>query len=105
MNKNTDYLERGKRRIPGLTQLLSKRPDQFAPGLWPTYFSKSNGTVVWDLDGCQYIDMSISGIGANILGYCDLDVDAAVIQCIQSGISNGYPLANCGGWPKICLAS
>jgi glutamate-1-semialdehyde 2,1-aminomutase len=87
MTKNADYLERGKRRIPGLTQLLSKRPDQFAPGVWPTYFSKASGTVVWDLDGCQYIDMSISGIGANILGYCDPDVDAAVMQCVQSGNS------------------
>ena len=87
MTKNADYLERGKRRIPGLTQLLSKRPDQFAPGVWPTYFSKASGTVVWDLDGCRYIDMSISGIGANIMGYCDPDVDAAVIQCVQSGNS------------------
>ena len=87
MTKNSDYLERGKHRIPGLTQLLSKRPDQFAPGVWPTYFSKASGTLVWDLDGCKYIDMSISGIGANILGYCDPDVDAAVIQCVQSGNS------------------
>lgn len=88
MSKNTEYLERGMRRIPGLTQLLSKRPDQFAPGLWPTYFSKANGTDVWDLDGCKYLDMSISGIGANILGYCDPEVDAAVIKCVQTGNSS-----------------
>ena len=87
MTKNTDYIARGKLRIPGLTQLLSKRPDQFAPGVWPTYFSKASGTLVWDLDNCQFIDMSISGIGANILGYCDPDVDAAVIKCVQSGNS------------------
>ncbi|MBI2770097.1 MAG: aminotransferase class III-fold pyridoxal phosphate-dependent enzyme [Burkholderiales bacterium] len=88
MSLTNDYLERGKRRIPGLTQLLSKRPDQFAPGLWPTYFSKARGTEVWDLDGRRYIDMSISGIGANILGYCDPEVDAAVMQCVQSGNSS-----------------
>lgn len=87
MTNNADYLERGKHRITGLTQLLSKRPDQFAPGVWPTYFKKAKGTLVWDLDDCQYIDMSISGIGANILGYCDSDVDAAVIKCVQSGNS------------------
>jgi glutamate-1-semialdehyde 2,1-aminomutase len=85
--KNSEFLARGKNRIPGLTQLLSKRPDQFAPELWPTYFSKASGTFVWDLDGCKYTDMSISGIGANILGYCDPDVDAAVIRCVQSGNS------------------
>jgi glutamate-1-semialdehyde 2,1-aminomutase len=88
MSRNTEYLERGKRRIPGLTQLLSKRPDQFAPGVWPTYFSKAHGTEVWDLDGRKYTDMSISGIGANILGYCDPDVDAAVMQCVRDGNSS-----------------
>jgi len=87
LSKNKDYLDRGKRRISGLTQLLSKRPDQFAPGVWPTYFSKAHGTEVWDLDGNKYIDMSISGIGANILGYCDPDVDAAVMDCVRSGNS------------------
>jgi glutamate-1-semialdehyde aminotransferase len=88
MSRNKEYFERAKRRIPGLTQLLSKRPDQFAPDLWPTYFSKAEGTYVWDLDGCKYIDMSISGIGANVLGYCDPDVDAAVMRCVGNGNSS-----------------
>ncbi|PKO41828.1 MAG: aminotransferase class III [Betaproteobacteria bacterium HGW-Betaproteobacteria-3] len=88
MSRTDEYIARGKHRIPGLTQLLSKRPDQFAPGVWPTYFSKASGTRVWDLDGREYLDMSISGIGANILGYCDPDVDAAVIKCVQSGNSS-----------------
>lgn len=87
MSRNDEYLLRGKRCIPGLTQLLSKRPDQFAPGVWPTYFSKAVGTEVWDLDGRKYVDMSISGIGANVLGYCDPEVDAAVIQCVRDGNS------------------
>ncbi len=63
--------ERAKRVIPGMTQLLSKRPDMFSLGVWPGYFSKANGVHVWDLDGNKYIDMSISGIGANVLGYAD----------------------------------
>lgn len=87
MTKNSDYYSRGKRYIAGLTQLLSKRPDQFAPEVWPTYFSKARGTLVWDLDDIRYIDMSISGIGANVLGYCDSDVDIAVINSIRSGNS------------------
>ena len=80
--------ERAKERIPGMTQLLSKRPDMFAPGVWPGYYSKAKGAEVWDLDGNRYIDMSIAGIGANILGYADDEVDAAVHEAINLGTSS-----------------
>ena len=79
--------EKGKKLIPGLSQLLSKRPDQFAPGVWPGYFSKASGVEVWDVDGNKYVDMSIGGIGANVLGYGDPDVDAAVRAAIDGGTS------------------
>ena len=79
--------ERGKRCIPGMTQLLSKRPDMFSLGIWPAYYSEAKGAEVWDLDGNRYIDMSISGIGANVLGYADPDVDAAVKEAIDRGTS------------------
>jgi glutamate-1-semialdehyde 2,1-aminomutase len=85
--KSFNLQERAKNRIPGMTGLLSKRPDQFAPGAWPGYFSKAKGVEVWDLDGNRYIDMSISGIGANVLGYADSDVDTAVKKAIDSGTS------------------
>jgi len=79
---------RAKTRIPGMTQLLSKRPDMFAPGAWPGYFKKSQGAEVWDLDNNHYLDMSISGIGANILGYADPDVNRAVIKAVELGTSS-----------------
>ena len=79
--------ERAKKVIPGMTQLLSKRPDMFSLGVWPGYFSKAKGVEVWDLDGNKYIDMSISGIGTNVLGYADPDVDAAVQKAIANGTS------------------
>ena len=79
---------RAKRRIPGMTQLLSKRPDMFSLGVWPGYFNKAEGARVWDLDGNQYTDMSIAGIGANVLGYADPDVDDAVKKVIDAGISS-----------------
>ena len=60
----------------------------FAPGVWPGYYSKAKGVEVWDLDGNNYIDMSIAGIGANVLGYADPDVNAAVIESIDSGSSS-----------------
>jgi len=79
---------RAQARIPGMTQLLSKRPDRFAPGVWPGYFSRARGVEVWDLDGNRYVDMSIGGIGATVLGYADPDVDAAVRAAIDAGTSS-----------------
>ena len=37
--------------IPGGNQLLSKRPEMFLPNLWPSYYKKSKGINVWDLNG------------------------------------------------------
>lgn len=80
--------KRAKRLIPGGTQLLSKRPEMFAPNVWPAYYKKAKGCRVWDLDNNEYIDMSIMGIGANILGYADDDVDRSVIEAIKNGSSS-----------------
>ena len=79
--------DKAKKLIPGMTQLLSKRPDRFSMGIWPTYFKKAKGVEVWDLDDNRYIDMSMAGIGANILGYCDDDVNAAVLEAVNNGNS------------------
>ena len=93
MSKNQDLQTKARKRIPGGTQLLSKRPEMFAPGIWPGYYSKANGVEIWDLDHSHYIDMSISGIGANIFGYCDPDIDKAVISAIQKGNSTSLNCA------------
>ncbi|MEI7669379.1 MAG: aminotransferase class III-fold pyridoxal phosphate-dependent enzyme [Pseudomonadota bacterium] len=80
--------EQAKKFIPGKTQLLSKRPEMFAPGVWPGYYSKAKGQEVWDLDRNHYLDFSIAGIGANILGYADDYVDGKVIDKIRNGSSS-----------------
>jgi glutamate-1-semialdehyde 2,1-aminomutase len=77
--------KRAKHVIPGGNMLLSKRPEMFLPEQWPVYFSKAKGCKVWDLDGNEYIDMSIMGIGTNILGYGHPEVDAAVMQTVSAG--------------------
>ncbi|MGZ8394745.1 MAG: aminotransferase class III-fold pyridoxal phosphate-dependent enzyme [Nitrospira sp.] len=76
---------KGKKRIPGGTQLLSKRPEMFLPDQWPSYFSKAKGVEVWDLDGNRFIDMSHNSVGACILGAGDPDVDTAVKNAIEAG--------------------
>lgn len=77
--------EKAKSLIPGGTMLLSKRPEMFLPDNWPSYFSKSKGDKVWDLDGNQFTDMSIMGIGTNTLGYGHDEVDEAVMQTVING--------------------
>jgi glutamate-1-semialdehyde 2,1-aminomutase len=77
--------KRAKKVIPGGNMLLSKRPEMFLPEKWPAYFSKSKGCKVWDLDGNEYIDMSIMGIGTNTLGYGHPEVDEAVIKTVKDG--------------------
>ena len=85
MGTGQKLYKRAKRVIPGGNMLLSKRPEMFLPENWPAYFSKSQGCKVWDLDGKEYIDMSIMGIGTNILGYGHPEVDEAVRRTVQSG--------------------
>jgi|CXWL01.1.fsa_nt_gi glutamate-1-semialdehyde 2,1-aminomutase len=77
--------KRAKRVIPGGNMLLSKRAEMFLPDQWPAYFSKAKGCRVWDLDGREYIDMSIMGIGTNTLGYGHPEVDEAVRKTIDAG--------------------
>lgn len=77
--------KRAKQIIPGGSMLLSKRAEMFLPDQWPAYFSKSKGCKVWDLDGNEFIDMSIMGIGTNILGYGHQEVDDAVRKTIDAG--------------------
>lgn len=77
--------KRAKQIIPGGNMLLSKRAEMFLPDQWPAYFSKSKGCKVWDLDGKEYIDMCIMGIGTNTLGYGHPEVDDAVRKTIDAG--------------------
>ena len=80
-----DLYEYAKTRIPGGTQLLSKRPEMFLPDQWPAYFSKAKGCECWDLDGKHYYDMTTNGIGACLLGFADPDVSEAVKRRIDDG--------------------
>ena len=77
--------QRAKKVIPGGNMLLSKRPEMYLPDSWPAYFKKTQGCRVWDLDANEYIDMSLMGVGTNILGYSNQNVDAAVLQTVQDG--------------------
>ncbi len=85
MGKGQELYKKAKTMIPGGTSLLSKRPEQFLPENWPAYYSKSKGCRVWDLDGKEYIDCSMMGIGTNTLGYANEVVDEAVMKVVKDG--------------------
>ena len=85
MGKGQDLYKRAKQIIPGGTMLLSKRPEMFLPDHWPSYYEKANGCKITDLDGKEYIDMSIMGIGTNTLGYGNEKVDKAVMDVVGKG--------------------
>jgi len=82
-----------KKRIPGGTQLLSKRPENMCPNQWPPYYREARGCEIWDLDGRHYYDMSTNGIGACLLGFADPDVNDAVIRRVNLGSASTLNLA------------
>ena len=77
--------KRAKQVIPGGNMLLSKRAEMHLPGKWPSYFSKTDGCCVWDLDGNKFVDTYYMGVGTNILGYSHPAVDEAVKKVISMG--------------------
>lgn len=77
--------KKAKNIIPGGNMLLSKRSEQFLPDGWPSYYRKASGCEVWDLDNNKYIDVSIMGVGTNILGYGHPDIDLSVNKIIKYG--------------------
>lgn len=76
---------RAKQIIPGGNMLLSKRSEMHLPEQWPSYFSKTKGCRVWDLDGRELIDMYLMGVGTNTLGYSHEEVDGAVLDVVRDG--------------------
>ncbi len=70
--------------IPGWTQLISRRADQFASGVSPIYAQRAKGSRFIDVDENEYIDW-VNAVGAIILGHADDVVDNAVKEQIDRG--------------------
>ena len=75
-------VKRANAIILGVNSLLSKNPNLFLPNKWPTYFSKYSGCNLTDIDGKEYRDFSLLGVGTNILGYNNNYVDATLC-CLE----------------------
>ncbi len=84
VEKSQQLYRRAEEVIPGATQLISRRANQFAEGVSPSYAKRARGARFEDVDGNHYIDWA-SGIRSIILGWCDPVIDAAVKRQIDRG--------------------
>lgn len=84
-SSNQALYAEAKSLIPGGTQLLSKRPEMFAPGQWPPYYREARGCEIVDLDGRRFLDMATMAVGACLLGYNDPEVTEAVVRRVRAG--------------------
>jgi len=84
--KSAELLARAEQSIPLGSQTFSKSKLIFPAGRSPLFLSHGLGGQVWDVDGNAYVDY-ICGLLPILLGYCDPDVDAAIIQQLARGIS------------------
>lgn len=78
---------RAEKSIPGGNGLLSKRPDRYAPDVWPAYFEMCKGVNVTDLNGNIYTDMAQMGIGTSILGYAPEELVTHISEVSAKGVN------------------
>ncbi len=79
--------------IPGGALTFSKAPFQHVDGVAPKMLSHGKGPKVWDVDGNEYIDYML-GLGPAILGHADDEVNRAISDSLEHGISTSlvHPL-------------
>ena len=84
--RSTELLARVQQRIPTGTQTFSKSALHFPSGGAPHFLERGAGGRVWDVDGNEYVDL-VAALLAVMLGYRDVDVDAAIGEQLTRGIS------------------
>ncbi len=81
LEKSQELLRRNENLIPGGLASLNRRADPCIS------FASGQGGRIKDYDGNEYIDYHF-GFAPYILGHNDPDVNEAVIQSLQAGLSN-----------------
>ncbi len=84
VQRSTQTYLRARQLIPGVTQLISRRPTRAALGVSPIYAERAKGCRIWDIDGNEFVDW-MCAVGPIILGYADEVVDNAVKEQIDKG--------------------
>jgi len=83
-------LERAEHVIPIGSQTFSKSKIVYPEGKSPLFIERGNGGRVWDVDGNEYVDL-VNGLLPVVLGYRDPDVDNAIRNQLDSGITFSLP--------------
>ena len=82
-NANISW-QKSKEIILNGNSLFSKNPENYSNN-WPPYFEKAKGCYIWSLDNRKFIDFSYMGIGTNVLGYSNSEIDNYVKKIITKG--------------------
>jgi glutamate-1-semialdehyde 2,1-aminomutase len=86
IERSKALLDRVSSLIPSCTQTLAKGPTQYVRGVAPVYLQRGAGSHVWDVDGNEYIDMTMA-VGPLSLGYAYPRVDRAIRAQLEEGIT------------------
>lgn len=84
--KNKEWLKKAKEITPSASQTYSKSYKYFCEGVGPAFLDYGQGSHVWDIDGNEYVDF-VCGLGAITIGYNDLEVNKAISEQLQKGIT------------------
>lgn len=84
---NTEKLyARALEVIPTASQTFSKSAQSYVKGASPLFAKRGEGARIWDVDDNEYIDY-VLGLLPVILGYRDPDVDRAITEQLERGIT------------------
>ena len=83
--KSQTHWKKAKKLIPGGNMLLSKNPDRHLKNFWPAYYKSARGCKIKDFDNNIYTDLYLMGVGTNILGYGNKEIDNAVKKSLSNG--------------------
>jgi glutamate-1-semialdehyde 2,1-aminomutase len=87
---SNQWLERAQKTIPLGSQTFSKSHTAYPKNVSPLFIKRGEGCQVWDADDNQYTDF-VNGLLSVSLGYCQPEVDTAVINQIKSGVTFSLP--------------
>jgi len=87
---SNNFFKKASSIIPLASQTFSKSYIQWPKGAAPLFIDRAYGEKIVDIDGNHYIDY-ILGLLPITLGYCDKDVDAAVINQVTKGSVYSLP--------------
>ncbi len=85
INKGQKLWKKAKKLIPGGNMLFSKRSELILPEKWLSYYSKTKGAYIWDLDNKKYLDMMFY-VGTSTLGYNHPKINKHINSIVNKGV-------------------